>query len=187
MSSLNFSLAGKRPFLTGEAKKNMPEAHFPGKKVGWGTWPSSHWEIYFILTKRKLFLLLNCLTLSDWEVISCGFCFSQVLTILMQLFVIFVYIHLFYWIHLKRGKIQKINGPRAGSLSTSTYSSHAGGSIMKILPKIAKEQPAQRFIDSSCILHYLGAHHILCFNLAHIFVVIFPLSNLRFYFIYIFC
>ena len=32
--SLNFSSAGKRPFLTGEAKKNMPEVPFPGKEVG---------------------------------------------------------------------------------------------------------------------------------------------------------
>ena len=102
---------------------------------------------------------MTLISLGNLLYFDCGFCFSQVLTILMQLFVIFVYIHLFYWIHLKRGKIQKINDPRAGSLSTSTYSSHAGGSIMKILPKIAKEQPAQRFIDSSCILHYLGAHH----------------------------
>lgn len=38
----------------------------------------------------------------------------------------------------KEAKLKKINDPCAGSLLASTYSSHAGGSIIKILPTITQ-------------------------------------------------
>ena len=119
MFSLNFSSAGKRPFLTSEAKKDARGAlSWKGSGVR-DIRPWSHWEICLILTKQKLFLLLNCLTLSDWEVRSFPVVFvshrvqPSTCNFLSFLFR-FVF---FYWIHLKRGKIKKINDSHAGSLS----------------------------------------------------------------------
>ena len=47
--SLNFSSAGKGPFMASETKKNVLEAHFPGGGEGVverGTWLQSHCEIW---------------------------------------------------------------------------------------------------------------------------------------------
>ena len=47
--SLNFSSAGKGPFMASETKENVLEAHFPGGGEGVverGTWLQSHCEIW---------------------------------------------------------------------------------------------------------------------------------------------
>ena len=47
-------------------------------------------------------------------------------------------------------------------------------------------EPAQRFIDSSCILHHLGAHHNIVFQSRTRLCCDFS-TNLRFYFYLCFC
>ena len=51
----------------------------------------------------------------------------------------------------------------------------------KFYPKLHISEPAQRFIDSSCIFHYLGAHHNIVFQ-SHAHLCCDFSTNLRFYF-----
>lgn len=97
---------------------------------------------------------------------------------------------LFYWIHLKSGEIEKAMVHLQAHFP-SPYSSHAGSSIVKTLPKIAQVSlllQVYRFILHPPLLrcaHNNIVSYIISFNLVRVFVVIFPLTS-DFTFIYVF-